>query len=204
MRRCDGRKEVGFGMKKRIWFAMLAMLGMSLVLSGVWNAGAESAASGFDEDLFLSQSAQEMETFAQSGTGILLLGTADDAWTQATAALAEELCVRSWIGVIRYVNPADCEAYAAQVQAYLEKGGTSFANVAGSTSLIEENISCDARDMQGVLLFVNKGTVIGAQVGTAADAQDPQQDVSESLDEILDQMESWVQKLGSSPCPTYC
>ena len=157
-----------------------------------------------ERDVFLCPDEQEMEEFQRSGTGVVLLGSSENRWTRMSVVLVQEMCSRYGIGVVRYVDPAGQPGYAGQVQEYLSKWGTSFANVSGTTKLIEENIGCDASEIEGIVLFVNKGTILGAHVGSVEDAMGAAEETDAQMDAILEQMYVYLQKLGSSPCPNHC
>lgn len=155
-------------------------------------------------DVFICPDVQDTEDFFKTGTGIALIGCSDDSWTRASVALVQEMCARYGIGVARYINLAEYAEHAQEVQTYISKYETSFANVSGTKILIEENISCDAQEMQGIVLFMNKGTIVGVHVGTAESADNAFYDISADMDVIMEQIYAYVQKLGSSPCPAYC
>lgn len=211
-RKFDRNTGIGvWNMLKRILAVGLMMLCMALPALAdaqfsdlFYGEGHDYALAVPEQDVFNCPDAQAVEDFFKTGTGIALLGSPDDSWTRASAALVQEMCARYGIGVIRYIAPDEHAGFAAEVQAYISKWGTSFANVSGTTELIEENTGCGAQEIQGVVLFMNKGTIIGAHVGTVESAVAAAEDVSIHMDAMMEQLYKYVQKLGSSPCPTYC
>lgn len=153
------------------------------------------------QDIFVCPTDVEIEVFQKNGTGVVLLGSPSNTWSRRCVILLQKMCERYGVGVIRYIMPAEQQNFAQLAQNYLLKWNTSFANVSGNADLIEENTRCDAEAIEGVVLFVNKGMIVGAHVGWIEDAED--NDVTE-LDADLNQMYVYLQKLGSSPCPDHC
>ena len=180
--------------------ALFCVQGMVLIAGG---AGAEGAQT---PDLFYQADAPTLETLWKTGTGIVLLGGEGEAWTQALAALLGEVCAENGVGLVYRAAPETCEAtgIAEEIRAYISRHGTSFANVYGSQAHIEALTKEDA-PLEGLAIFLNKGTLIGVHAGTTAQAQTPA-DVPDEVQrqEAKEAIAGLIARLGSSPCPSYC
>ncbi len=180
--------------------ALFCVQGMALIAGG---AGAEGAQAS---DLFYPADAETLGTLWKTGTGIVLLGGEDEAWTQALAPLLVEACAENGVGLIYRAGPETCDeaGVSEEIRAYLSRHGTSFANVYGSQVHIEA-LTQEGAPLEGAAVFLNKGTLIGVHVGTAAQAQTPEDALDEAQrQEAKEDIAGLIARLGSSPCPSYC
>jgi hypothetical protein len=100
-------------------------------------------------------------------------------------------------------------ALAELVGDYMQKAGSSFANVSGNPVVTASYIKRNRDEGYGlypaITLFFNKGTLTGMHVGTVPGHNDSDKPLdAEEIKSLEDAFKKHFEVLGTDPCPAKC
>ena len=154
-----------------------------------------------------------LQLLNEKGTGCVYFG---GSWCRycrlvvpTLADLAEEVNYIPAIYDNDYSENESYQALAEQVYEYVAKKDTAFANVTGTTKTIENYLSyCESDGVYiqpSTIIFINKGVIVGVNMGTVPDHKSTSEPLSEQeLIELKETLTNHLEKLGTNPCPTKC
>lgn len=160
---------------------------------------------------------EEALEFSETGTGVVFLGAGWCRLCRITASLIAEASSSHnipihYVSLKRFGGSSGEVGYqelAELVGEYMRGWGTAFANVTGSESTIisriEEIQDGEYRMFAGILLFYNKGTLTGMNVGTIEGHYDVDTLLNSQQEEkFLEMFDRHMEVLGTDPCPPGC
>jgi hypothetical protein len=170
------------------------------------------------DNTFVYFSEEEALNFSRQGTGVIFLGAGWCRWCRSLAPeyirMARGYSLYNTIYYVPVENDTGGgkgKAYRALAELagnYMEKAGSSFANVSGNPAVVASYVKRNRDKGYGlfpaVTLFFNKGTLVGMHVGTV-----PGHNSDEPLDEdgikaLEEAFTKHFEVLGTNPCPAKC
>ena len=157
-----------------------------------------------DGTLLSAISSEDMDHLLKYNTGIVFIENDESNLHQEMLDLLERYSAEKNI-IIHTISRNDISDYvASKVRKYIEKKNTLFANVSGSEELFNEIVS-DSENPGNVIVFINKGNIVGCHLGLLDDYTDPYSELSDDKYELLiDIFSEYYSVLGTSPCPERC
>jgi thiol-disulfide isomerase/thioredoxin len=170
------------------------------------------------DNTFRYLTGEEALEFSRQGTGVVFLGAGWCRWCRSIAPeyarMAGEYLSYNTIYYVPLKNE-DGEknrayrALAELVGDYMQKAGSSFANVSGNPLVTASYVKRNRDEGYGlypaITLFFNRGTLVGMHVGTVPDHNDSNKPLDAAgIKSLEEAFKKHFEVLGTDPCPAKC